>query len=67
VERQDGGRGVGIVMPHYFRNWQIDDLRTMVLNAIFWSAHLDVPADGVKAKLPNLTTFRPAAVEPKSR
>jgi type 1 glutamine amidotransferase len=62
IERADGGRGVGIVMPHYFRNWRLDDLRTMVLNSICWSAKLDIPADGVKTTLPDLATFQPAAV-----
>jgi len=67
VERKDGGRGVGIVVPHYFRNWRIDDLRTMILNSIAWSAKLDVPADGVRASLPDLATFKPDSVDPRPR
>ncbi|MFW6171886.1 MAG: ThuA domain-containing protein [Planctomycetota bacterium] len=64
VEREDSGRGVGIVMPHYYRNWALDDLRTMVLNSICWSAKCDVPPDGVKTELPDLKTFKPDAVSP---
>jgi len=64
VSRPDGGRGVGIVMPHFFKNWQNDDLRRLILNGIVWSAKLEVPAEGVKTKLPDLATFKPAAVEP---
>ena len=64
TERPDGGRGVGIVMPHFFRNWKNDDLRTMVLNGICWSAKLDIPAPGVQTTLPDLAGFEPAAVEP---
>ncbi|MFW6170756.1 MAG: hypothetical protein ACODAD_09720 [Planctomycetota bacterium] len=64
IEREDGGRGVGIVMPHYYRNWNLDDLRTMVLNSICWSAKLDVPQGGVKTTLPELKTFEPDAVAP---
>jgi len=67
VDRADGGRGVGIVMPHFFRSWQSDDLRTLVLNGIFWCAKADVPADGVKASLPELSSFKPESVEPRPR
>jgi hypothetical protein len=64
IEREDGGRGVGIVMPHFFRNWLNDNLRTFLLNAILWSAKHPLPKDGVQIKLPELATFKPAAVEP---
>ncbi|GAB5440950.1 MAG: hypothetical protein Fues2KO_12990 [Fuerstiella sp.] len=45
--RSDGGRGFGFTGGHYHWNWGNDDFRTLVLNAIAWTAHLDVPADGV--------------------
>jgi len=67
VERPDGGRGVGIVLPHYFRSWKVDDLRMLVLNAIFYSAKAEVPPGGVKSSLPELATFKPASVEPRPR
>ena len=63
VERPDSGRGFGIVMPHFFKNWANEDLRRFILNGIVWTAKLDVPADGVKTGLPNLATFKPAAVD----
>jgi type 1 glutamine amidotransferase len=66
IERADGGRGAGIVMPHFYRNWAQDDLRTLILNTIVWAAKKDVPKDGVRVKLPELTTFKPAAVVPAS-
>ncbi len=46
VERNDGGRGFGFTGGHFHKNWRIDPLRKMVLNAIVWAAHLDVPANG---------------------
>jgi hypothetical protein len=49
IERADGGRGVGFTGGHYHRNWAIDGFRTLVLNAIVWSAGLDVPAEGVRS------------------
>src|SRR5439155_738329 len=41
VERADGGRGFGIVMPHFYKNWQNEDLRRFIMNAIVWTAKLD--------------------------
>jgi len=64
IERADGGRGMGVVMPHYLRNWKLEDLRRLILNGIVWTAKLDVPAQGVQTTLPDLATFEPAAVEP---
>ncbi|HPM80925.1 MAG TPA: ThuA domain-containing protein [Candidatus Anammoximicrobium sp.] len=64
VQRPDGGRGLGIVVPHYFRNWRIDDLRTLVLNGICWTAKVEIPAPGVRCSLPDLAKFDPASVEP---
>jgi type 1 glutamine amidotransferase len=63
IERPDRGRGFGIVMPHFFKNWRDEDLRRFILNGIVWSANLEVPAEGVKTTLPELSTFQPAAVE----
>jgi type 1 glutamine amidotransferase len=67
VERPDGGRGVGVVLPHYFRNWRVNEMRTLVLNSICWTAKLDVPAEGVQASLPELSTFQPDSVDPQPR
>jgi type 1 glutamine amidotransferase len=64
VTRDDGGRGVGIVLPHYFRSWRIDDLRTLVLNAVGWTAKIDIPAEGIRSPAPDLAAFHPAAVDP---
>lgn len=64
TERKDGGRGVGVVMPHFYRNWKQDDLRTLILNGIVWAAGAEVPKAGVRVILPDLTEFKPAAVEP---
>jgi type 1 glutamine amidotransferase len=65
VERADGGRGMGIVVPHFFHNWKIDDLRTLVLNGICWTAKLPIPPQGVRSSLPDLATFQPVSVEPQ--
>lgn len=64
VTRADGGRGMGVVMPHFYRNWRNEDLRRMILNGIIWSAKREVPAEGVRTTLPDLATFQPASIEP---
>lgn len=47
VERADGGRGVGFTGGHWHRNWAVDDFRRLVLNAILWTAKVEVPEGGV--------------------
>lgn len=49
VERPDGGRGFGFTGGHYHLNWQNDDQRRLVLNALVWLAKLEVPAGGIKS------------------
>ena len=48
-ERDNGGRGVGFTGGHYHHCWAIDGVRTFVLNAIVWTAGLDVPEGRVKS------------------
>ena len=67
VERADGGRGMGIVMPHFYKNWQNDDLRTLILNGVVWSAKAEVPSEGVRTTLADLKAFAPASIEPVPR
>lgn len=52
VERKDGGRGFAFTGGHFHKNWQIEDFRKLVLNAILWAAKVEVPAGGVQSKLP---------------
>lgn len=66
VERTDGGRGFGIVMPHFYKNWKDEDLRRFILNGIVWTAKMDVPKEGVQTTLPLLERFGPASVENRS-
>ena len=50
-ERPNGGRGFGFTGGHFHKNWGNDDFRKLVLNAILWTARIDVPADGVRSKV----------------
>lgn len=47
VERPDGGRGFGFTGGHFHRNWQNEEQRRLILNAIVWLAKLEVPAGGI--------------------
>jgi trehalose utilization protein len=47
-QRPDGkGRGFGFTGAHDHVNWQNDNFRKVVLNAIAWTAHVEVPKNGV--------------------
>lgn len=48
-EREDGGRGFGTTCGHFYDNWKNDDFRKLVLNAVVWSARIEVPASGVES------------------
>ena len=71
-ERENGQRGFGITGAHHHKSWDNDDFRTCVLNAIIWTAKLEVPQEGVKSS-PNPTQKQkaekesnlPQAIDPK--
>lgn len=48
----DKGRGFGFTGAHNHVSWQDDNFRKVVLNAIAWTAGLDVPKKGVSSKTP---------------
>ena len=51
TERADGGRGFGFTGGHFHRNWGDENFRKLVLNAILWSAKMEVPESGVVSRL----------------
>ena len=42
-ERPGGGRGFGFTGGHVHMNWQHDDNRKLMLNAILWTANVEIP------------------------
>jgi len=52
VEREDGGRGLGFTGGHFHNNWADDDLRKFILNAIVWTAKVEIPEGGVSTPPP---------------
>lgn len=67
VERPDTGRGFGVVMPHFYKSWVVDDLRRLILNGVVWTAKRHVPSGGVATTAPDLAAFRPESIEPRPR
>ncbi|MEL1262890.1 ThuA domain-containing protein [Pseudoxanthomonas putridarboris] len=51
-ERDGGGRGVVFSGGHYLRALDQPGVRRMLLNAMFWTAGLDVPDAGARSDLP---------------
>jgi hypothetical protein len=49
-ERPDGGRGFGFTGLHKHDNLANDNFRTLLLNAVAWTAKLEVPEKGVPSK-----------------
>ena len=45
-DRKDGGRGFGFTGGHFHRNWADENFRRLVVNAILWTAKVDVPEAG---------------------
>ncbi len=52
AENKHGGRGFGFTGGHTHSNWAHDDFRKLVLNAIVWTAGLEVPKTGVQSETP---------------
>jgi quercetin dioxygenase-like cupin family protein len=57
-ERDDGGRAFTFTGLHYLAGLDNPALRKLVLNAIFWTAKIEVPKDGVKTTAPADSTQR---------
>ncbi|MEW5977303.1 MAG: ThuA domain-containing protein [Acidobacteriota bacterium] len=51
VERPDGGRGFGFTGAHFHENWGDDNFRKLILNALLWTAKMEVPANGVESRV----------------
>ena len=45
-DRPNGGRGFGFTGAHNHDSWRHDDFRKVMLNAILWTAKVEVPKNG---------------------
>ena len=66
-DRPDGGRGFGFTGGHVHNNWAHDDYRKLVLNAICWTANVEIPKDGVPSKTPTREELDANQDEPKPK
>lgn len=67
-ERGDGkGRGFGFTGGHFHNNWQNDSFRTLVLNSIAWTAHVDVPLTGIESATPTTADLEANQDYPKKQ
>ncbi len=64
-ERKDGGRSFATTLGHFYRNFQQEPFRRMVVNAILWTAKVEVPAGGARVDLPDSELALPPAQENK--
>ena len=50
-DRPGGGRSIGTTLGHFYRNFQQEPFRRMVVNAILWTAQVEVPDGGANVEL----------------
>jgi type 1 glutamine amidotransferase len=48
---RDKGRSFGFTGGHFHKNWGDENFRRLVVNAVLWTANIDVPKDGAKVDL----------------
>jgi type 1 glutamine amidotransferase len=47
-ERANAGRAYGTTLGHFYTNFQRTPFRRAIVNAILWTAHVDVPTSGAR-------------------
>lgn len=62
-EREGGGRSFGFTGAHYLKMFESADMRRVLMNAIFWTAGIDVPEAGVDVTLRESVVMRAEDVE----
>ena len=48
--QRTAGAGSAFTGGHFYKNWWLPDYRQLILNAIVWTAGMDVPAGGVESR-----------------
>jgi len=68
-QREDGGRGFGFIGGHNHTIWNVEGVRKAMLNAILWTAKVEVPPEGVISALssnpssPAIPVFVPIKID----
>ena len=63
--RPNGGRGFGFTGAHMHNNWLDDNFRKLVINALVWTAKIDVPANGIETPTPTQSELDALRKKPK--
>jgi type 1 glutamine amidotransferase len=50
-ERSDGGRSFGFTGAHFHRNWADENFRRLVVNALMWTAKVEIPETGANVEM----------------
>jgi hypothetical protein len=50
-ERDDNGRAYATTLGHFYKNFQVEAFRRTIVNAILWTAHVEVPPEGAPVNL----------------
>jgi type 1 glutamine amidotransferase len=50
-ERDDNGRAYATTLGHFYKNFQVEAFRRTIVNAILWSAYVEVPPEGAPVNL----------------
>ncbi len=66
-EREGGGRSYATTLGHFYRNFQREPFRRMVVNSILWTANVEVPPGGANVDLDQKDLALPPKPEEKSR
>ena len=64
-ERAEHGRSFGYTGAHYLAALDQPAVRKLLLNAIAWTAHIDVPADGIRSLRPDAAAQAAREAAPK--
>ncbi len=62
-EREGGGRSFATTLGHFYRNFQDEPFRRMIVNAILWTAHEKIPDGGAKVNLDEKDLALPPGAE----
>jgi hypothetical protein len=62
-ERPGNGRAYATTLGHFYRNFQIEAFRRTIVNAILWTAHVEVPPGGAPVDLSEADLKLPPKLE----
>lgn len=62
--RPSGGRSFGFSGLHHHRNWELEEYRRLITQAVLWCMNLPIPVNGVDVRLRDGALSQPGGAEP---